>query len=766
MNKIIHNFKNETTLGKIRIIFMMILFVAVLIVITLYALGMSIRSFPGNDPTLSPFHYALQSKIGRPISFIFIGIILVFVMVLFLSVNKKNYTKTDDERGVHFMGQGTHGTAEWMSKDRAKEVFTVTDIRSTNEVVYGQYTRNGEEVVGYKKQVGPEFNRNVLVMAPSGSGKSYTQVRTYIIQHAKAGRSLAVTDPDGGLHGDLSVLLKNMGIDVQLIHLADPAYSMCWNIIEECINPDTERLDGIRLTQFVEVFMTNTGKGKEDFWYKSAVNLVKAVIGYTSYWHENVIIAGYKKLYLKVVGKDVAVHKDEFFKKLNTSLVSFKWCRQYIKDIALKNGYREEDIDKVFKKIHEYADVIKPFTLQVVYEYIIDFGKIEQEMESGLSPIEKWHPAYTNYMVYKTNDTDQVRKAAIQGAQLRFDLFIDHNITYMLSHKGIDLKQFNMKQTALFVVTQDKSSETKPIASLLFTFLFKDIQDVYDKNKNLYYGTDQPNPCLGSAIILDDFFSLGVINGNPEDFGRTMADARKREVYITIVVQQYNQIEALYGPLIKDSIQGNCATLVYLGGNDPSTIEFISEFSGEATVLDESHDETSRILSLHALSPGYRASTAKRNVVTKGEARTWRDKILVFQQGEQPLELKPFTWVELPEYIEGKCIKSSIYHDIVPIYDRKDFMNETSAEEEEKITKEYDDMFVNLVNYEVDDDTGEILDRKPVQDTEQQTSETDETKPEPSNTSIKDEDTGKIKERAAEQDYYVDIDFASLRKGE
>ena len=745
---------------------MMVLLVAVMIAVALYALGLSIRSLPGNDPTLSPFHYALQSKIGRPISFVFIGIILVFVMVLFLSVNKKNYTKTDDERGVHFMGQGTHGTAEWMSKERAKEVFTVTDIHNTSEVIYGQYTKNGEEVVGYKKPVGPEFNRNILVMAPSGSGKSYTQVRTYIIQHAKAGHSLAVTDPDGGLYGDLGILLTGMGIDVQIIHLADSAYSMCWNIIEECINPDTERLDGIRLTQFVEVFMTNTGKGKEDFWYKSAVNLVKAVIGYTSYWHENVIIAGYKKLYLKVVGKNVAVHKDEFFKKLTTSLVSFKWCSQYIKEVALKNGYKEKDIDNVFKKIHEYADVIKPFTLQVVYDYIINFKTIEDDMESGLSPIEKWHPAYTNYVVYKTNDTDSVRKAAIQGAQLRFDLFIDHNITYMLSHKGIDLKQFNMKQTALFVVTQDKSSETKPIASLLFTFLFKDIQDVYDKNKNLYYGTDKPNPCLGSAIILDDFFSLGVINGDPEDFGRTMADARKREVYITIVVQQYNQIEALYGPLIKDSIQGNCATLVYLGGNDPSTIEFISEFSGEATVLDESHDESSRILSLHALTPGYRASTAKRNVVTKGEARTWRDKILVFQQGEQPLELKPFTWVELPEYIEGKCKKSSIYRDIVPIYDRKDFMNETSAEEEEKITKEYDDMFVNLVNYDVDEDTGEIRDRKPVQGAEQQIAEKDETKPESSGTSIKDEDTGKYKERAAEENYYVDIDFVSLRKGE
>ena len=712
---------------------MMMLFAAVLITVTVYALGMSIRSFPGNDPTLSPFYYAFQHRTGRVISFISAGVILISFFVLSFSVNRKNYTKGDDERGVHFMGQGTHGTAEWMSKERAKEVFTVTDIRSTSEVVYGQYTKNGKEVVGYRKSDGPEFNRNVLVMAPSGSGKSYTQVRTYIIQHAKAGHSLAVTDPDGGLYGDLSILLKDMGIDVQVIHLADPAYSMCWNIIEECINPDTERLDGIRLTQFVEVFMANTGKGKEDFWYRSAVNLVKAVIGYTSYWHENVIIAGYRKLYLKVVGKDVAIHRDVFLRKLNTSLVSFRWCRQYIKETALKNGYREDDIDSAFKKIHEYADVVKPFTLQTVYEYIIDFRGVEEEMESGLSPIEEWHPAYTNYTVYKTNDTDQVRKAAIQGAQLRFDLFIDHNITYMLSHKGIDLKKFNMKQTALFVITQDKSSETKPIASLLFTFLFKDIQDVYDKNKNLYYGTDQPNPCLGSAIILDDFFSLGVINGDPEDFGRTMADARKREVYITIVVQQYKQIEALYGPLIRDSIQGNCATLVYLGGNDPSTIEFISDFSGEATVLNESHDEFPGILSFRSSTPGYRTGTAKRNIVTKGEARTWRDKVLVFQQGEQPLELKPFTWVELPEYIEGKCRKSSVYRDVVPIYEREDFMNETATKEEKRIVREYNDMFVNLVSYGIDDDSGE---------------------------------TESNKEKAIEEDCYVDIDFVSLKKGE
>ena len=221
-----------------------------------------------------------------------------------------------------------------------------------------------------------------------------------------------------------------------------------------------------------------------------------------------------------------------------------------------------------------------------------------------------------------------------------------------------------MEKTCLFVLTQDKSDETDPLASLLFTFLFKDVQDVYDKQKRLAQGEKRENPCLGSAIILDDFFSLGVIGGNPRVFARTMADARKRQVYITIVVQQYSQIEALYGANYNHSIQGNCATLIYLGGNDPDTIRFISEFGGEATALAESHRDQSKILSLGSLSSEYNSSSAQRDLMTRGESRTWKDHILVIQQGEQPLNLQPFTWKELPEYKEGKIKPTSIYSDL------------------------------------------------------------------------------------------------------
>ena len=710
MNRLSEKYSAATAKGKVAIIITAILGLVLLMIVSIYTLGVSLRNIPGSDKSLSPFYFALYTKFGKPLSIAMILIILFGFLVVLLSASKKNYVKTDDSRGVHYMEQATHGSAEWMDKDRAKEVFTVTDIRNTNEVIYGQFTSNGEEVVGYKKPKYAEFNRNIFVLAPSGSGKSYTQVKTDFVQHIKAGDSVALTDPDGGLYGDFAVWCRKRNIKVHVINFADPAYSECWNMIKECINPETERLDGTRLNMFVNTFMANTGEGTKDFFYKSATNLIKAVIGYTSYFNEKEVLKAYEKLYLKVSGLSAKIN-DEYFKRVESGPVSFGWCRDWILKAAIRNGYRKEDIEEIFIKIRKTADQVKPFTMGAVYENIINFRKVEELMGGGECPIEHWHPAYTNYVVYKSNDKDEVRKSAIQGAQLRFEMFIDPNITYILSNEGLDLKRFNTEQTALFVITQDKSNETDPIASILFTFLFKDIQDVYDKNRQLSMGMGIANPCLGSAIILDDFFSLGVIGGDPELFAKTMADARKRQVYITIVVQQYSQVEALYGPKYNHSIQGNCATLIYLGGNDPETIEFISEFAGEATALDEAHDEQSRFLSLNAMKLGYRSSTTKRDLLTKGEARTWKDHILVIQQGEQPLDLRPFTWVELPEYINSEFLPTSVYKDLEPIYEREQIVTVSKGKQENDLLSDLGEMIYGLDNPTINKKTGELMKR-------------------------------------------------------
>lgn len=722
LNKsIIQRYKEADSNGRIKILLAAFLFTAVLILGVIYCVGNTIRNLPGSDSSKGAFYYAIATKHGRRLSLIFTILVVLLIIVIVFRTSKKNWVTKDDYRGVHYMDQKTHGSAEWMDRARAEEAFTVCNIKDTNEVIYGQFSDNGEEVVGYKKPKLAELNRNIFVLAPSGSGKSYTQVNTQFIQHIKAGHSVAMTDPGGNGYCKLSKFAAKRA-KVEVINFGDPAYSLTWNMVKECINPDTERLDGTRLNMFVNTFVANTGEGLQDYYFKVAANLIKAVIGYTSYWNEKAVLAGYERLYLKVSGK-MKDEGDKYFTRVNNSLASFKWCRDYIMKTAIENGYREEDIKKCFDSIRRYANQARPFTIGEVYNNIINFAKVEDYMSKGEAPIEIWHPAMTNYTVYSAAKPE-ARHAAIQGAQLRFELFIDPNIRYILSNDGLDLMKFNTEQTALFVITQDKSDETDPIASLLFTFLFKDVQDVYDKNNQIAQGEGVPNPCLGSAFILDDFFSLGILGGRPELFAKTMADARKRQVYITIVVQQIRQIRGLYGEDFKDSIQGNCATLIYLGGNDPDTIEFISKFAGKATVLDESHGVRSNILSLATTDPGYRSTTTQRDLLTPDEARTWKDRILVIFQGEDPLELRPFTWVELPEYKNGECETTSVYKELKPIYDRESIDGPSAGKIEQDLKKIMDKSISSLKNYDVDKETGEIMPRikkKTAQDTEHKT---------------------------------------------
>ena len=122
MNRLSEKYNTATAKGKIAIIAAILLGLVLLIAVSLYTLGLSLRNIPGNDKSLSPFYFALNTKFGRPLSIAMImAILLGFVFVLF-SASKKNYVKSDDSRGVHYMEQATHGSAEWMSKERAKEI--------------------------------------------------------------------------------------------------------------------------------------------------------------------------------------------------------------------------------------------------------------------------------------------------------------------------------------------------------------------------------------------------------------------------------------------------------------------------------------------------------------------------------------------------------------------------------------------------------------------------------------------------------------------
>ena len=666
--KLIEIYKGASRLKKIGLIALLMTIIGLLDLLICYKFADFITLISRKYHDTNPLLLIFTTTGGVSFLTIFVFLLVIFILGI-IRANKKNTSIKTDHKGVHYMSQSTFGNAMWMEEDEAEDIFEICNIKDMPSVVYGQLTENGEKAVGYKKPEGVELNRNTLCIASSGSGKSHCVVKPFFLQHIKAGDSVCASDPGGGLYADLSAYCKKHGVDTKVINLQDPMYSETWDIIKECLNPHTERLDPLRLNQFVDTFMINTGDGKRDFFYDASSNLIRTVIAYCCYTNESVMIEEYEKLYHRISKNGFVDYNDVMIRKLAETSVSFKEVRSKIMDTALNNGYEKGEIENLFKMIKDYADLKEPFTFDRVYRLINNFkDDVAEVLQSDLKKIPEkrtipfWHPCVTSFKIFTSNSTESVQSSAIQGAQLRFAVFDDPSLRHVVSTPGLNLNEFNLKQTALFIIVNDKSNETKPIASLLFSFLFKDTQDIFDRNEQMAT-KDKPNPCLGTAVLLDDFFSLGIIGNSPEVFATIMSNARKRCIYILIILQNYGQLSALYGENMKNSIQGNCATLLYLRGNDPSTTQFISGFAGESTILDESHQESNQFVMLGMFQPTFRAKASQRNIITPGEARMWK-KMLVIRQSEQPLELNTLPWTELPQYKE--CTKVNIYEQIKP----------------------------------------------------------------------------------------------------
>lgn len=620
----------------------------------------------------SLFYYALDTKFGKGLTFgLFFGF-LGFGLCLSLGKKERNTVFATDDRGVSYLSKGTFGSGRWMEEREIPKSFFVGNIADTDTTIYGQLGEGGTKVVGYQKnEKGGSGNRNVLILASMGSGKSFCYVRTELIQAALRGNSFVVTDPSGELYGDLALLFKEKGMDVRVLNLSDPAFSECWNCLSETIDPDTGRLSPTRLNEFAAIYMQNSGDTRHDFWYDSALNLLKTMISFTAYMHDLPIVEALCALYRKVGGMG-ALETDEGIIQMKTLYLGFPKMKELI---LLKDGGKTKDLSDTIDRIICFGSDV-PYTIGSLYDYLLDFGRTDLRIQEILSLAERapdsldgrgtiTHPLYAAYKTFGSNDSGEVKKSAIQNLQLRFQLLSDSELKNVLSEDGICLSSMNRTPTACFVILSDKSTATKPISSLFFSFLFKDAQEGWDREMAKTMGTERTFPCIPLVAMLDEFYSIGVIGGSAESFGVTMSNSRKRCIYLSIIVQAYSQLEALYGKNIADIIQGGCGTLLYLGGNDPSTCSFISSFaSGEATVLSESHREREGIFGVDPYQNEVNVSQGKRSLLTEDEARRWKNKVLLVKQGEYPVKLDPFPWTSHPMAVFAR--PSSVYKNLLP----------------------------------------------------------------------------------------------------
>ncbi len=586
-------------------------------------------------------------------------VLLAFVFFTMIKTSALNFAIKTDTRGVAFMKNGVKGTAHFANKDEIEEYFRISADEDTDEIIYGQLTENGEEVVSYKERIGKApGTRHVLLMANSGSGKSFTFTIPNVLQAIKRKHSAIISDPSGEIYSATGSYARDFADDVKVLNLANVKYSDFWNIVEEVIDPETERVDSTRLDMWGKTFMMNSpDSDKKDYYYVSAQNLIESAIAYASYLKESFIIRNYILLYQKITRTE----NSRYVHILKNKMVSFRFCEQTIIKAAKDVG---EDLEEVKFIINEIKNNAPRFSINEVYNIIYHFNDYAEK----ISQVPEYHPASRAYQRFITQEKETTRSSAIQGAQARFKIFDNDNLREALSYDGIDLKTINQKQTIVYVIVPDSDNTLTPIASLFFSFFFKDTQVLFDENNNKSK-EDEKNPCIPVMAMLDEFASLGVITGDKNLFGTIMSDARKRDVYICIIIQTYSQLEGNYGEFVRDSIQSNCTTKILMGAGDIATMRYWSQLVGVATAMDEKHGETQGLLGSKLNGNSMTVGSTQRDLMTIDEVGKIIDEVHVNRQGCSVFKLKPYPWIQHPAKRNGLCPKAS-YFDMPTIEDR------------------------------------------------------------------------------------------------
>ena len=127
-------------------------------------------------------------------------------------------------------------------------------------------------------------------------------------------------------------------------------------------------------------------------------------------------------------------------------------------------------------------------------------------------------------------------------------------------------------KTALFIVVSDTDTTFNFIVAMMYSQLFNLLCDKADTEGGgrLKYHV---------RFLLDEFANIGQI----PMFDKLIATIRSREMSASIILQSQSQLKSIYKDAA-ETIIGNCDTMLFLGGKEPSTLKEISETLGKETI--------------------------------------------------------------------------------------------------------------------------------------------------------------------------------------
>lgn len=608
--------------------------------VSLFPAGCIAKVFVGewNAGLLRGFVLALTTGYGIVTALVF-ACAITFIIIRF-SVNNAdlNATKEVDDRGVATSMAGTYGTARWMNETEAKKVYEVGPVENVTGTILGQFTQDGEEVIALPFE--PTGNRNLILIGPPGSGKSFGYVRTAVFQSIVRGESVVVTDPKGEIHNDMRKLLESRGYKVKVFNLINLDLSNAWDCVQEIYDPITGNIDDQRVITFCKTVIANTGGGAnskgDPFWESSEENLFRVAVSYCAYIREKSLIEIYERRAKELLTQLPYITQEdeqsliEIVKNPESAMVD----RRRVVEYLAHSFFGDEEGDR---KLSEWEEDAPTCNISDIYDALLHNDLDKWEANFKYVPLS--HPAASAWAVFKGMG-ERVQPNIVGGLNTRLQLFMTYKVRRVISNDDIRLANLGAEKTALFLIISDDNASMQLLSSLLLSFLFKDLKEAFDA-----VGGEGRIPV---NVVADELANTGVW----PNFEKTIATARSRKIAVSLILQSLPQLTQLYGEENAETIIGCCNTMLVLGCNDKYTAEYISDKSGIVTIRAKSVSDTrASSAGNRGVMQGYSLSEGdgKRNLVNPDEVQHLdKEQILIMTNGQNMLEAKRFGFIHHP----------------------------------------------------------------------------------------------------------------------
>lgn len=532
-------------------------------------IGFAYRTAEGDgfQEKLLPFMSNLGVAFARiipslhPFDILF-GLVLAGVMRLVLYVKSKNRKK--------FRQGEEYGSAVWGGE---KDIEPYMDLSCPeNNVIH---TKTESLTMG--KPSAPKFarNKNILVIGGSGSGKTRFFVKPNLMQMHS---SYVVTDPKGTVLVECGRMLQRgrpKRVDGNVVYRRDdkgnylkdkkgryiPVYepykikvfntidfakSMHYNPFAYISKKNREK----DILKFVEVLIKNTSSSQQpsgdDFWVKAE-----------------------KLLYTAYIALIFAMYPED------------QWNFETLIDMINNSECREDDeefkncIDLEFEIVECWLNGTKHEDPEVMADYGDIFETKPDAEQRRLGAF-----ALKQFKAYKLA-AGKTAKSILISCSTRLAPFAIDEVLEITSYDELHLDKLGDELSALFIIISDTDATFNFLVAIMYSQLFNLLCTKADNS---------PGGKLDYHVrcLLDEFANIGEI----PQFEKLIATIRSREISASIILQAKSQLKAIYKDNA-DTIEGNCDTMLFLGGKEKSTLKEISESLGKETI-DSFNTSTNR----------------------------------------------------------------------------------------------------------------------------------------------------------------------------